>query len=409
MKRVNKGLTTALLLASVLAQAQMAHYNYKRELTGITGQWHSFVLPSEVFGKSNSALTDLRIYGITPNNDTIEVPYLLRLKTEQRVGRTIAFKTINTSKNSAGHYFTFEVPTLEAINQINLSFAQRNFDWHLRLEASHDQKTWFTLIENYRILSIVNASTNFQFTKLTFPDSKFRFYRIQVLSQEQPDLLQADISEQAADEARYISHPTKKFRVTELRESKRTEVDFELNTTVPVSYLHLAVSSTIDYYRPIVIKHLTDSTKTPNGWVYNYTSVATGILTSIDPSPIIFNSKTAQKWKVVIENDDNLPLAIASAQVKGYEHQLIARFDAAATYFLVYGNPQATWPQYDIARFADKLPSAPKPLSVGPEVALPRPNTEAKQPMFANPAWLWAIMGVMMAVMGWFSVKMLRG
>ena len=175
MKPIIKILCLLLILFCNFSYGQIAQYNFKRELKGISEQWHKIILPDEVFGKVSQEIKDIRIFGITINNDTIEVPYLLRLASEKIFIKDVAFLTINTSQNDKGFYFTFEIPKTEPINQIKLDFKQNNFDWRVKLEGSQNQSEWFTIIENFRILSLKNEITDFQFTKLTFPNSKYRF------------------------------------------------------------------------------------------------------------------------------------------------------------------------------------------------------------------------------------------
>ena len=70
---------TFLLFVYSLSFAQTEQYNYKRELKGISEQWHKIILPDEIFGKTSQNLSDIRIFGIKENFDTIEAPYLLQL------------------------------------------------------------------------------------------------------------------------------------------------------------------------------------------------------------------------------------------------------------------------------------------------------------------------------------------
>jgi len=72
-----------LLWSYSFSFGQMNEYNYKRVLTGIKDEWHNIVLPNEIFGKVKQDLSDIRVFGITKDNDTIEVPYILRLATEK--------------------------------------------------------------------------------------------------------------------------------------------------------------------------------------------------------------------------------------------------------------------------------------------------------------------------------------
>lgn len=114
----------------------MKDYNYKRELKGISEQWHKIILPDDVFGKTNHNLSDIRIFGMQGRNDTIEAPYLLKADAGEVINREVEFKVLNTSSKHNGYYFTFEISTDELINQIKLDFQQQNFDWRVQLEGS---------------------------------------------------------------------------------------------------------------------------------------------------------------------------------------------------------------------------------------------------------------------------------
>src|SRR5690606_40823506 len=65
-----------------------------------------------------------------------------------------------TAHNESGYFFTFEMPAREPINQLYLQFKEKNFDWKIRLEGSHDQQEWFTIADDYRIVSISNQLTD---------------------------------------------------------------------------------------------------------------------------------------------------------------------------------------------------------------------------------------------------------
>lgn len=408
MKLKIKILTSLLFIACSFSYGQINEYSYKRELKGRSEQWHKIILPNEVFGKLSQDLVDIRICGITAGNDTIEAPFLLRLATEKVSSKEVIFKTLNTSHNNKGYYFTFEIPTTEPINQIKLEFSQKNFDWKIKLEGSQNQIDWFTIAENYRILSIKNEITDFQFTKLTFPSSKYRFFRLQIDSKEKPELTVASIAQNEITDGTLRNYIIKKLKTKENRKTKQTEIDFELQMPVPVSLLIINVKDSFDYYRPITIKYLTDSIKTEKGWKYNYSTLTSGTLNSIEKNEFKFSSTTVQKLKIFIYNQDNQPLRIDTIKVKGYEHELIARFTEQASYFLIYGNKIEVSPHYDLDRFTDKVPETLLTLELGYEQKIEKEEAPLIKPLFKNKTWLWTIMSFIIIMLGWFSVKMIR-
>lgn len=213
---------------------QMSKYQYARSIKGITSQWNKIVLPTDIYGKLAPEFSDLRIFGVTQNKDTIEAPYLLSINQGSTANQDVSFKILNKSRNESGYFFTFEVPTNSAINEIKLDFVQQNFDWKVRLEGSQDQQEWYNILKDYRILSIKNELTNYQFTKLKFPSSKYRFYRIKVDTKEQVELLGAKISKKKTDPATYRAYEPRKSSSTEL--NKHTEIGVDLASQVPISF-----------------------------------------------------------------------------------------------------------------------------------------------------------------------------
>jgi hypothetical protein len=416
MKRITK-LTVFLFLSLFLflfvcssGYGQWSGYQYQRQLEGITDQWHKVVLPDAVFGKADTDLADLRIVGITAAKDTVEAPYLLRIKREETLRQEVDFTLLNTSRDAQGYYFTFEVPTLAAVNQVKLDFQQQNFDWRLRLAGSNDQLEWYTLTEDYRILSIRKEGTAFEFTTVNFPVAKYRYLRVFITGQEKPMLVTAQLTEQQTTAGTYRSYSPKNLVMEENTTTRQTEVTLVLPNAVPVSQLHFNVLDTFDYYRPVTVKYLTDSTKTEQGWSYNYRTLGSGTLNSLHGNTLDFRDDIIlKKLKILIDNQDNQPLNIGKIEVKGYEYELVARFTQAADYALFYGNPTARQPRYDLTHFADKIPDDARPLTLDAEIALPKQGASSTGPLFRNQAWLWGIMVVIILLLGWFSFRMIRG
>jgi hypothetical protein len=407
MKWIVKVVTFLLLFSCFSSYGQQ--YRYQRELQGVTDQWHKVVLPDDIFEQLSSDLSDLRILGVTANADTIEVPYLLRVAKEEVINIEIPFKTLNTAHNEKGYYFSFEVPTNVVVNQIKLNFAQQNFDWRLQLEGSQDQTAWYTILEDYRILAIKKDGTDFQFTDLKFPNSKYRFFRLLIKSKEEPKLSSASIVQQEVTAGSYRTYPLKHTSTKENKHAKQTEIELELPSAVPVSSIKIAVLDTIDYYRPLTIKYLADSVETAKGWKYNYLTLGTGTLNSLEENEFQFRSNViAKKVKIVIHNQDNRPLTIGEIEVNGYIHELVARFTEKASYQLVYGNKHMGKPNYDIGRFQDKIPQKMTALALGAPQVIPSEEPLMTVPLFENKIWLWAIMLAIILLLGWFSLKMLK-
>ena len=396
------------LLCSLISYGQMNDYRFKRKIDTPKDNWHKIILPDDIFINVSSSLSDLRIYGIVNDTDTIEVPYILKEIKEFTTLKEVPFKLINNSNKYDDYFYTFETTTDGIINQIKLNFSQNNFDWIVKLEGSQNLIDWFTIKENNRILSIVNSNVNYRYSELTFQDSKYHFYRINFFSYFKPKLLSAILFLEVKEpvNSREYSNIRTKSRVD--KRLKQTIVDIELESILPVSSLKIITKDEYDYYRPLKIQIVTDSIKTKNGWSRIYKDVYSGILSSFENPYFNFNTAFSKMIRVEIENNDNEPLQVDRVEVKGNDFELTARFDKGAEYYLVYGNKKTVFPDYDIDNFKDKIPSVLSSLSLGIEEPIPQNQVNDDHPLFENKLYLWLIMVVAILIIGWFSFNMIR-
>jgi len=391
---------------SFSAYAQINTFDYQRELKNVTEDWHKISLTPELFNQFKGNLNGIRIFGVTKDGDTIEAPYILKVSKGKRVDKVVDFERLNTSFNAKGHYFSFKVPTKDAINQIVLDFGNENFDWKLDLQGSQDQKEWFTVVDDYRILSIKNQQTDYAFSTLHFPISNYTYYRLLVKTQDTPVLNGASL---VLDEITNTSRSACDIKATAFSQNKDTKqsiIDLELRYAVPISQLTFRVNETFDYYRPMKIEYLNDSTETEKGWRYFYQTLRQTTLSSVEDFSFDFSSTITNKIRITVENGSNVPLTFSDFKVTGYAHELVARFTTPASYFLTYGNEKAYAPRYDIASFTNKIPTQLNTLVLGDEILIKKDETSTS-PLFENKLWMWVLMILIIAVMGWFTFKML--
>jgi hypothetical protein len=410
--KIRTCITFLLLIASQLLLAQMKDYGYKRALTISENKWYSITLADDVFEKISPDFSDLRIFGITSTefkkNDTVEAPYIIKISEGERIQNEIAFKLVNESKNDKGYYFTFETPSKSDVNQLKLNFRQENFDWHLTLEGSPNQQEWFSILDDYRILSIKNEATDFKFTTVNFPASNYKYYRIALKTDVKPSLLNATLLLNEIKGSSFRNHLLLSNQIKEEKKNKQTVLSFSLPSVVPVADLKINVHDKFDYYRTITIEYLNDSIKTQQGWIYNYNTLVSGTLNSLDKNIFKFSSTFLKKIKITIDNQDNQPLHIDSILLRSFVYQLYTRINVPADYYLVYGNKQASKPAYDLDHFTDKIPNELSSLKLGPEIAIEKAEVQKTRALIENKAWLWALMIVLIIVLGVFSFKLMK-
>lgn len=387
-------------------------YQYRREITGITDMWHVVSLPNTLLGRMDRFrdMNDLRIMGFTEGGDTLEVPYILRLNTEQLETKDLDFTLLNQTHNEKGFFYTFSVATSSdkislnrPINTIKLEFENRNLDWKIDLEGSTNQKEWFTVLSNYRIMAIENEHTYYEFTTLHFPLAQYRFWRICVKSAIKPVFIKAQLNEVKKEEGKYEKVNIQNIDIQQDRRKKQTLIALDLGALSPASYLKIEVENKIDYVRPFSLHYTADTTITPIYWE----TVFLNNISSLEQNEFRFKTLTAQKIILTIDNQNNIPLKIGTISLKHNTPELIARFTEKAKYYLVYGNKNASQPHYDIENFQQNIPYNLSPVTLGKEeilIAAPK----LFEPFFKNKLALWGIMLVIIAGLGWQTLKMMK-
>lgn len=393
------------LLFSTFLSAQIDQYNYKREIHDITEKWHSIPLPNDIFEKTRNDLSDIRIFGVS-EKDTTEAPYILNIKNSNVENVFVDFKPLNSSHNNNGYYYSYEITNKEVINEIELNFDTTNFEYTITLEASQNQKEWFILKENYRILSIKNEYTNYSFTTLKFENSSYKYYRVRINTKKDPKLKGARIYKNQKTLANYISHDIKNIESN--FSNKISTITVDLEKAVPISYIQLAIDNTNDYYRPIQILYANDSVQTEKGLKYNYRILNSGVLSSLESNEFRFSSIKTKKFKIIIDQQDNEPIEVSNINIKGFQHELITRFTKPATYYLVYGKNLSNKPNYDISSIPNSIPKNNPIVSLDKEIAITKIDKEQTKPLFENKKWLWGIMLVIIAVITWFTIGMIK-
>ncbi|WP_431471995.1 DUF3999 domain-containing protein [Nonlabens sp. SCSIO 43208] len=406
MNQKNKLAFLFLFIAS-LTFAQLHTYEYKRSIERPTDSWHKINIKPEMYKHLNQRLSDMRIYGVS-KTDTTQVPFLMHSSTSKKVNRDLAFELINQTKNEDGIFFTFKLEDAQIINKIHLDFIETNFDWKIQLDASNDQKEWYTLLDDYRITSIKNKQVTYQYSQLHFEPSEYQYYRVLVKNIDKAELDRARLRRFEVEKGENISYPstiTKK----ETTNSNESLVFTQMDDTARISRVLINIKSNFDYYRPFKLEYLADSVKLDDGYRYQYATLITGVLDSSSDNTYTFPATTCKKLRLNIYNGNNEPLYVDSFNVSGFRDYLLARFTKEADFFLAYGKENDQLPSYDIEKFKDNIPEELTSLSLGEEILIiPNQPMVEEKGLFENKLWLWILMILAIAIMGGFTLKMLR-
>lgn len=394
------------LLTGMTVNAQIGNYTYKRKIDNQLAEWHKISLPEDIYQKIQVNLADLRIYGINETGDTIEAGYIIEETDDEIIQTEQSFTMLNEVKKDQVYYYTFKPDKKVRINEIALNFSLNNFDWKINLLGSNDNENWYTILENYRIVSIQNEKQLYTFSTLFFKTTEYAYYQVQIAAKENPNLQSAKITHTETKSGIFKTYSNQLF-IYENKENNQTEITVQLKELVPVNRISIHSSSSFDFYRDFDIEILRDSTKTEKGYIKNYENIYHGIYTSIHQPAYVFECQFAQELRIIIHNGNNPAINIDSVEVSGFTHELLVRFTEPADYYFYYGNQQASLPDYDLQHFVESIPSELTYLTLGAEEITAQATANPAEPFFKNKAWLWVLMGLVILILGWFSVKML--
>ncbi len=409
MKRIIKSIIFGgfiLLFANGTAQTKIS---YKRKINAKQNSWNYFRIPDNLYEKAEPSLADLRIYRIR-QKDSLEVPYLISGIWGTEAQMDEYFEILNKTKTDKGYYFTLQREDNQSeISEINLSFDNKNFDWRIDLEGSNDQKEWFGILENYRVLSIQNSKTDFSFENLIFEKTRYKYYRILVKTNEKPLLSEAAFqNDDVLKYQKFNVHKIQNFKVKNDKKSKTSTAVFSLKNSLPIHSFRIKVENKNDFYRPISI-YAIDTIATEKGKLAEYSGIADGTLSSLKGADLkSYKEVLAKQMMIVIDNGDNPPLKISEIEVKTYENGIVFKAEKSGDYILTYGNQQIIdRPNYDIETFEEKISREKKDtVSLSNEMIVKQADNRSK-PLMESDYWLSGIMIVLILFLGYFSYKMI--
>lgn len=402
---MNRILFISIILVSCFSFSQ--EFTYKKKLNTLKKGWYEITLDHEVYNHASKDLGDLRILGINSKGDTIEAPYILENYENNDEINEITCKPYNVTSNEQGYYATFKLKENLFISELNLLFANINYDWLIDLEGSNSEGDWLTITKNQRIINIDNEQMEFDHSKINFNPTNFKFYRVFIKSTtEKPKIESITVKTTGVNQKKLPLIPiTPTFKVE--NKNNTTLIEVTLKHPVPVHSISITSKNDYDFYRPITIFYGNlDSTINEEGVVKRFENETSSIFSSENNYPILLTMSTCNRFIISIENGDNEPLDIKKITVNTLNYKLITRITKEGNYNLFYGNKDLVTPQYDIQLFKQNIPTDIEKISLEDEEELIPIIEPTKKPI--SKVWLWIVMFGLIGIMIFFSVRMLK-
>lgn len=370
--------------------------------------FHNILLTPEINGHLNVDFSDIRLF----DEKNGEVPYLHR--SERSTTYTQLFKeyTIISKEMVKGNCTRLILGNPEGTKINNISLVIKNADVQkkVKLSGSDDQQNWYVVKDNYLFYNVFNTSETAEIKLLDFPLSNYHYYKIEINDSASAPLniLKAGFYDTYSESGKYTIVKGVQINQTDSVKLKKTYVKFTFSSPQYIDKLDLEIEGPVYYLRKANVCELKkDSVKKREVRSY-YQSIQETELASNHPNTIYFSNYKAKEFYIVIENEDNQPLHIRSAKAVQLNHYLTAYLEKEKHYVLKFGDPKLGSSSYDIKYFNDSIPKKVPLLVPGQIIIKEKTHIKPQTSLFANKTLLWVVIGLVIALLGVLSVKMIK-
>lgn len=410
--KLTRNIVIVLLLSTSSAFAQFSNYNYSCRLGAVTkNEFYSIPLSPEILAHSKAGFNDLRIYNLA-ENDTTEIPYLLEYKGDKTEEMPIGFELINdVSHLKCCSFVTLKMNKSKVINSIHLDIAENNFDKILSIQGSNDNKEWFTIKQHLRITGFDNGNNSFRSTSINFPSAEYSYFRISFDhdASTKVTVTNAYAYENKTSKGHYDELQIKSKKQTENKKEKTSELIVELADNYMLSYISLKSNDKNDFYRNINIYRSVGTYHTPKGDEESWQMINSGVIASNTDNILTLGNEQTKKIRIEIINYDNQPISMDEVKLFSESITLTAKLPVSDQLYLVYGNENIAAPVYDLVHFRDKIPASLPVVVTGKEELKSAVTMNASaEPLIKNKIWLWAVMLILILLIGYFALNMLK-
>lgn len=386
------------VLISIVAQAQ---FRYQRKIAEVpTAGWHAIALPESVLTKLDRSFSDIRIY----SDDRTETPYLLRISRDEISKQEVTLDTYNVSRKGTDLFFTIKLANDISINHAVINLVEENFDTYVTIEGSNDEKEWFQIDTAQRIISMADKNIRYTSNTVFWSTSRFMFLRFKIANAKSLTLSSVNFSLTTRKSGNYKMSTR---AVSTATKDKATEFVSTFISTQYISKLTIEAEPNQKFYRNYQVEMLTDSFKTEKGWQRNYATLQSGVITSLRQDTIQIEPTLLNNLRVIVFNEDNTPIKITAITTWSPEVSLITSL-SKGNYVIKYSNPKIGAANYDLSHFVNEIPNELTSLIIGDEEILSTEEETTEEPWFKNKNWLWAIMLLVIGLLGFFTIRMLK-
>ncbi|RLC37299.1 hypothetical protein DRH27_03970 [Candidatus Falkowbacteria bacterium] len=340
----------------VYANFDLTKWQYNKNINEKSDGLVRFTIDDEIFSNTERGLQDLRII----DSDNSEIPFKLMHSKVNEQQSAYYPRMINNSYlpgqfSSVILDFGENPPT---VNRLTINTSSNNFQRNVNIYGSDDPKGDFSILKEKAYIydyTDIKGSFKSQNTIINFPDSIFRYIKIEVLDDNN-----TQVNINSVNGYKYTKTQIKElirtpaYTVKENQTDKFTEIYIDLGLSgLPTNKIQFSVSDK-NFNRGVSVFSSLDNNNwrhLGNNYIFRYnTAKFTGDNLSLD-----FSETNDRYLKIIIRNKDNNTLKIDGVNTFSIYREVIFQISQDKDYKVYYGNQKARFPEYDIESYFQYL------------------------------------------------------
>ncbi|MFC4162212.1 hypothetical protein ACFOWU_01000 [Epilithonimonas zeae] len=366
---------------------------------------HQILLTPEVRSASQNNIDFLRIFD-SKNN---EVPYVFY---EGKSSNSSSKNFTIISKSAVPNVATSIIISNENalnIDHLTLKIANTDVEKKYNISGSNDQKEWFGLVINQKVIGLNDAGENFVERDFTFPLNNYKFLKFDFIDKNS---LPINILEASLEENHSINQSKTELqnftqKIETNKKLKQTRITITFPNSQVIDGISFEISSPSYYLRDarILINKTRVYKKSTENYVENISAFQ---LNSKSKNRFDVQSFFAKEFIIEIDNQDNPALEIKKTNLFQSPVSILTDLKPNENYTLKI---DSTWsaPQYDLANSGiDFNQNYPVTTISNLEKLEQAKSKEAEKNFWQTPLFMWICIVLAVAIIGYFAVGLVK-
>jgi len=393
------------LIPILIANFSLAQ-NYQGKINKVSENGlHQILLTPEVRSASQNNIDFLRIFD-SKNN---EVPYVFY---EGKSSNSSSKNFTIISKTAVPNVATSIIISNENalnIDHLTLKIANTDVEKKYNISGSNDQKEWFGLVINQKVIGLNDAGENFVERDFAFPLNNYKFLKFDFIDKNS---LPINVLEASLEESHSVNQSKTELqnftqKIEPNKKLKQTKITITFPNTQVIDGIGFDISAPSYYLRDarILINKTRVYKKSTENYVENISAFQ---LNSKSKNRFDIQSFFAKELIIEIDNQDNPALEISKINLFQLPVSILTDLKSNENYTLKI---DSTWsaPQYDLANsgidFNQNYPVAT--ISNLEKIEQSKSKEQAKT-FWQTPLFMWICIVLAVAIIGYFAVGLVK-